>query len=39
LPACQRTEAAGGSGLKKTIAYFDDLLRRNVGPAAVGAKV
>jgi len=27
------------SGLKKTIAYFDDLLRRNVGPAAVGAKV
>ncbi len=27
------------AGLKKTIAYFDDLLRRNVGPAAVGAKV
>ncbi|MBL8806014.1 MAG: SDR family oxidoreductase [Rhodospirillales bacterium] len=26
-------------GLKKTIAYFDDLLRRNVGPAPVGAKV
>jgi UDP-glucuronate decarboxylase len=27
------------AGLKKTIAYFDDLLRRNVGPAAVGAKL
>ncbi len=26
-------------GLKKTIAYFDDLLRRNIGPAPVGAKV
>jgi len=25
-------------GLKKTIAYFDDLLRRGVGPANVGAK-
>jgi UDP-glucuronate decarboxylase len=25
-------------GLKKTIAYFDELLRRNVGPAPVGAK-
>jgi UDP-glucuronate decarboxylase len=26
-------------GLKKTIAYFDDLLRRNVGPSPVGAKL
>ncbi len=26
-------------GLKKTISYFDDLLRRNVGPAPVGAKI
>jgi UDP-glucuronate decarboxylase len=26
-------------GLKKTIAYFDDLLRRNIGPAPVGAKI
>jgi UDP-glucuronate decarboxylase len=25
-------------GLKKTIAYFDDLLRRGIGPAKVGAK-
>jgi UDP-glucuronate decarboxylase len=25
-------------GLKKTIAFFDDLLRRGVGPAKVGAK-
>jgi UDP-glucuronate decarboxylase len=25
-------------GLKKTIAYFDDLLRRGIGPARVGAK-
>jgi UDP-glucuronate decarboxylase len=27
------------AGLKKTIAYFDDLLKRNIGPAPVGAKV
>ncbi|MBI3505981.1 MAG: SDR family oxidoreductase [Proteobacteria bacterium] len=33
-PAIQLDE-----GLKKTIAYFDDLLKRNVGPAPVGAKV
>jgi len=26
-------------GLKKTISYFDDLLRRNVGPSPVGAKI
>ncbi len=27
------------AGLRKTIAYFDDLLKRNIGPAPVGAKV